>query len=98
MNTNDDSLLTSLLQYHTGLIDQPFVDKISNKIKANNKLRFRLMIVAIFLACLVAVPMVASISVRFDFLVNLPSLSPYIATFALLSTLGFGAWLTSEDF
>ena len=98
MNTNDDSFLTSLLQYHTRLIDQQFVDNIINNIKAKNKSRLQIMIVALFLACSIAIPLIISIGGQSTFGDTLASLSPYLITFFLLSVTGFGAWVSSEDF
>jgi len=98
MNTDDDSFLNSLLQYHTRLVDQQFVDNIINNIKAKNKFRLKVMIVAIFLACSLAIPLLGSITEEFAFLNAFTSLSPYIITFFLLSVLGFCAWLTNESF
>lgn len=98
MNTNDDSFLTSLLQYHTRLVDQQFVDQIIGNIKAKNKFRLHILIFAIFIACAVTITLITSMSEKFAILNAIPSLSPYLITFFLLSVLGFGAWLTSEDF
>ena len=98
MNTKDDSFLTSLLQYHTRLIDQQFVDDIINKIKAKSKYRLKIMIVSFFSASLIAIPLLVSIDGKFTYGDILSSLSPYIITFFLLTIIGFGAWLTSEDF
>jgi len=98
MKSNDDSFLTSLLQYHTRLIDQQFVDGIIDNVKAKKKFRIRAMIVAMVLAFMVAIPLLINQSEGVGFLNELTSLSPYIITFLLLSTLGFGAWLSSEDF
>jgi len=98
MNNNDDSFLTSLLQYHTRFIDQQFVENIISKIKAKNKLRIRLLIMAILISVSIATLLIINIGDKPEFLNMLPSLSPYIITLLLLSILGFGAWLTSEDF
>jgi len=98
MKTNDDSFLTSLLQYHTRLIDQQFVDDIINNIKAKNKFRLKLMVIAVFLALAVAIPLLISLGEDLFFINTLSSYSPYIITFFLLSALGFGTWLTSDDF
>ena len=98
MNTKNDSLLTSLLQYHTRLVDQQFVDNIISNIKAKNKLRVQIIIMAILIACSVTIPLIVNITEEFDFLSSMPALSPYLITFFLLSVLGFGAWLTNEDF
>jgi len=98
MKSNDDSFLTSLLQYHTRLIDQQFVDGIIDNVKAKKKFRIRAMIVAMVLAFMVAIPLLINQSEGVGFFNEFTSLSPYIITFLLLSTLGFGAWLSSEDF
>ena len=98
MNSNDDSFLNSLLQYHTRLVDQQFVDHIINNIKAKNKFRLKVMIVAILLACSLAVPLIGSISETLVFFNDLATLSPYIITFFLLSVVGFCAWLSNENF
>jgi uncharacterized RDD family membrane protein YckC len=98
MNTKDDSFLNSLLQYHTRLIDQKFVDNIMNNIQAKNKSRLKVMSLAMLLACLLAIPLIGSVIEEFAFMNFLTSLSPYVITFFLLSVLGFCAWLTSEDF
>jgi hypothetical protein len=98
MNTNDDSFLTSLLQYHTRLIDQKFVDNIINKIQQRNQFRMRAMILAIIIASVIAIPLLISIIERFNFVGELSSISPYLVTLILLSVLGFGAWLANEDF
>jgi hypothetical protein len=98
MKNNDDSFLTSLLQYHTRLIDQQFVDGIITKIRTKNKFRLQIMIIALFLACSVATLLLINVTEELTFIKVLPSLSPYIITFFLLSVLGFGAWLTSDEF
>ena len=98
MKNNDDSFLTSLLQYHTRLIDQQFVDGIIMKIRTKNKFRLQIMIIAIFLACLVASLLLINVGEKLAFFNAISSLSPYIITFFLLATLGFGAWLTSDEF
>ena len=98
MNINDDTFLTSLLQYHTRLIDQQFVDDIISNIKAKNKLRFRLLIGAILLACSVTIPMILSSVNSIELWIGLPELSPYVMTFVLLSVIGFFVWFTSEEF
>ena len=98
MKNNDESFLTSLLQYHTRIIDQQFVDNIINNLKAKNKFRFRIMLVAVLVACSITVPMLINIREELAIINALPEFSPYIITFFLLSVLGFGAWLTSDDF
>ena len=98
MKNNDESFLTSLLQYHTRIIDQQFVDNIINNLKAKNKFRFRIMLVAVLVACSITVPMLINIREELTIINALPEFSPYIITFFLLSVLGFGAWLTSDDF
>lgn len=98
MNTSDDSFLNSLLQYHTRLVDQQFVDNIINNIKAKNRFRLKVIIVAMLLACSFATPLIPSIAEEFASLNAFTSLSPYIITFFLFSILGFFAWLTNENF
>ncbi|MFT5295919.1 MAG: hypothetical protein ACI9YH_001935 [Colwellia sp.] len=98
MKNNDESFLTSLLQYHTRIIDQQFVDNIINNLKAKNKFRFRIMLVAVLVACSITVPMLINIREELAIISALSEFSPYIITFFLLSVLGFGAWLTSDDF
>lgn len=98
MNTNDDSLLNSLLQYHTRLVDQQFVDNIINNIKAKNKFQLKVITVAIFIACLMATTLIASITEELTLFNAFMSFSPYIITVFLLSMLGFFAWLTNENF
>lgn len=98
MSNNNDSFLASILQYHTRLVDQQFVDNIINKLKAQQVLRFRLLIVAALLACLAAIPMISTLTENLALLFTLPEGSPYMLTFVLLSGLGFGVWLISEDF
>jgi len=98
MNINDDTFLTSLLQYRTRLIDQQFVDDIISNVEAKNRLFFRLLIGAILLACSVSIPMILNIAESAELLIVLPELSPYVMTFALLSMIGFAVWFTSEDF
>lgn len=98
MNTNEDSFLNSLLQYHTRLVDQQFVDNIINNIKEKNKFRLKVMAVAMLLACSLAIPLIGSITEELALFNAFTSLSPYIITFFLLSMLGFCAWLTNENF
>lgn len=98
MNTNDDSLLNSLLQYHTRLVDQQFVDNIINNIKAKNKFQLKVITVAIFIACLMATTLIASTTEELTLFNAFMSFSPYIITVFLLSMLGFFAWLTNENF
>lgn len=98
MKNNDESFLTSLLQYHTRLIDQQFVDNIINNLKAKNKFRLRIMIVALLLACSVTVTLLINMSEELAFLNTLSSISPYIITFFLIIALGFGSWMTSDNF
>jgi hypothetical protein len=98
MNTNEDSFLNSLLQYHTRLVDQQFVDNIINNIKTKNKFRLKVMAVAILLACSLAIPLIVSITEKLVLFNAFTSLSPYIITFLLFSILGFFAWLTNENF
>ncbi|GAA6205945.1 MULTISPECIES: hypothetical protein [Thalassotalea] len=98
MNTNDDSFLNSLLQYHTRLVDQQFVDNIINNIKAKNKFRLKVMIVAILLACSLAIPLIGSINQEFVYFHDLAALSPYIITIFSLVVLGFFAWISNENF
>ena len=98
MTTNDDSFLNSLLQYHTRLVDQKFVDSIINKIKAKNKFRLKAMVSAMLLASLLAIPLIGSITEDLVIINDFVALSPYIITFSSLSVLGFFAWLTSENF
>ena len=98
MKNNDESFLTSLLQYHKRIVDQQFVDNIINNLKAKNKFRFRIMLVAVLVACSITVPMLINIREELAIISALSEFSPYIITFFLLSVLGFGAWLTSDDF
>ena len=98
MDSNDDSFLTSLLQYHTRLIDQKFVDNIICKIQEKNKFRLRVMILAIMIASFIAIPLIISISEKFNIIGELLSVSPYLIILFLLPILGFGAWLANEDF
>jgi hypothetical protein len=98
MNINDDTFLTSLLQYHTRLIDQQFVDDIISNIKAKNILRFRLLIGAMLIACSVTIPLILSSVNSIELWIALPELSPYVMTFASLSVIGFFVWFTSEEF
>ena len=98
MNTNDDSLLHTLLQYHTRIVDQQFVDNIINNIKATNMFRLKVMTVAILLACALAIPLIGSITDQLVFFNDFAALSPYIITFFSLLVLGFFAWLSNESF
>lgn len=98
MTTNDDSFLNSLLQYHTRLVDQKFVDSIINKIKAKNKFRLKAIVAAMLLAFLLVKPLIGSIAEDLVSINDFSALSPYIITFFSLSVLGFFAWLTSENF
>lgn len=98
MNTNDDSLLHSLLQYHTRIVDQQFVDSIINNIKAKNKFRLKVMTVAIILACSLTIPLIGSITEELVFFNDFVALSPYIITFFSLLVLGFISWLSNESF
>lgn len=97
METNDDKRLNSLLQYHTSLIDQQFVDNICNKLQAKNKFRLKITITALVIACAIATPLLLSINESLDFLPLLSSFSPYAMTASLLAVLGLGAWLTSDE-
>jgi hypothetical protein len=56
------------------------------------------MMIAFFLACSVAIPLLINTAEEFDLFNGLSLFSPYIITFFLLSVLGFAAWLTSDDF
>ncbi|NQZ89498.1 MAG: hypothetical protein HRT54_18135 [Colwellia sp.] len=98
MKNNDESFLTSLLQYHTRLIDQQFVDNIMNNLKASNKFRLRIMIIALLLACSLTVTLLFNMSEELAFLNTLSSMSPYMMTFCLITALGFVTWLTSDNF
>jgi len=98
MHESDGSFLTSLLQYHTRLIDQKFVDNIICKIQEQNKFRLKVMILAIMIASFIAIPLIISISEKLALLGELYSVSIYMVSFILLSVIGFGAWLTNEDF
>lgn len=98
MKANDDTFLNSLLQYHTPLIDQQFVDNIINKLQAKNKLRLKITITAFLAACAVATPLLMNISESIDFVPLLSSFSTYIMTTCLLAVLGLGVWLTSDEF
>lgn len=98
MNTNDENFLNSLLQYHTHLVDQQFLDRVITKLEINKQRRYRIMIITLLIASFIAAPMMLNIVEDFEFLVKLSQLSPYLITLGLLSTLGFTAWLTSEDF
>lgn len=98
MKTNDDTFLNSLLQYHTPLIDQQFVDNIIQKLQAKNKLRLKITITAFLAACVVATPLLMSINESIVFEPLLSSFSTYMMTACLLVVLGLGVWLTSDEF
>lgn len=98
MNTNDDSFLTSLLQYHTRLIDQKFVDNIINQIQQRKAFRVKIMILAFILASAVAVPLLLSIAEKYSVLIEFIRFSPYLVSCALLSVLAFFVWISNEDF
>ncbi|KTF10176.1 MULTISPECIES: hypothetical protein [unclassified Pseudoalteromonas] len=98
MNTNDDSLLLSLLQYHTRIVDQQFVDDIINSIKTKNKFRLKVMTVAMLLACSLAIPLIGGITEELVFFNDFAALSPYIITVFSLLVLGFFAWLSNDSF
>lgn len=98
MNINDDSFLNCLLQYHTRLVDQQFVDNIINRIEAKNKFRLKVMTVAILLACSLATLLIGDITEELIFFEDVASISPYITASLVLFVLAFVGWVSNEDF
>ncbi|WP_448568328.1 hypothetical protein [Thalassotalea ganghwensis] len=94
MNKETDALLEQLLQYHSTLPEETFIQEITIKINKRQKLKQKLVIYALIAAVLLAMPLLLTLNLAafssLEFLVASSSL--------LLLALLTSSWVTSEEF
>ena len=94
MTDKQEALLTDLLQYHESTANEGFVEQVSDKTHANNRLKKYCLAFAIVFAVIVSI-LLLSMSGQS---MALSSIQFWLFNGVLAMVLGVGFWVVHEDF